>query len=211
MSLTRIAYRNDSGSTVPPHGFIQFSGTPITTATGDYVISAVKHGDGVGPVFIDDGKGATSSGDGSYGSCFAACEGVVWVSCSATLTAWDEIGPIDDSFEASKYGNGFIYCGITDATNDRVLTLRNTQPWYWAKLASSMTAGTFESPTTTTVNVWLPNTASGSTPKPFIVTAISTLLGMTVSNRTEAVGSTGLSVRITHAFGEWTIVGANCP
>jgi len=82
---------------------------------------------------------------------------------------------------------------------------------YWGKLASSMTAGTLAAPTSTTVDVWIPNPADTATHPAFIVSPDSDLLALSVSNRTAATGSTGLVVRIRYLHGEWTIVGANCP
>lgn len=87
---------------------------------------------------------------------------------------------------------------------------RDGHGWRWAKLASSMTAGTLESPTSTTVNFWVPNPADTAAHPAFIVSPDSALLGVSVSNRTDATGSTGLVVRVRFAYDEWTIVGANC-
>ena len=67
--------------------------------------------------------------------------------------------------------------------------------WYWGKLASAMTAGTLESPTSTTVDVWFPDT-SGSEPWAYAVTTDADLLGMTVYNRSSMTGSSGTMVKI---------------
>jgi len=73
-----------------------------------------------------------------------------------------------------------------------------------------MTAGTLAVPTTTTVNVWLPDASSGANPKPFIVTTDTALLALTVVNRSSMTGSTGTMVKIEFDFGEWSIKWADC-
>lgn len=138
MALQRIAYFNASEEAIPPHSFIQFTGTPVVTATGDYVMNAVKPGDGTGPYFIDDGQGATATGDGRYSNCFVAGEGLVWLawqseassssSSSSIVTppsaAWIEIGPTTRTFFADSTGVGYLYAGQFDSTYNRVLAIQ---------------------------------------------------------------------------------------
>lgn len=127
-SLVKIAYVNNSGAVIPPYGIFQLSGACLVTATGDYVFNAVVSGSGNGPYCIDDGGGAAVSGDASYGSCYRAMEGPVWVSygCTGAPLPWQKVGPIIGQFYVSTLGDGFWYAGQYDSTNGRILVMAST-------------------------------------------------------------------------------------
>lgn len=211
-ALTRIAYRNDSGSTVPPHGFIQFSGTPVTTATGDYAMSAVMPGSGSGPFFIDDGKGASSSGDGRYGSCFAAGEGLVWLACVASPSNWQEIGPAIGSFLASTSGRGYYYAGLNDGSNSRVLTIKKgpeSERTEWAMILTDLPVGEFASPADVLIDIWETDITTGVLAR----TSDSTLQGLAAkiytgcpsSSSSSSADSSQTKCRVAYRNGFWQV------
>lgn len=76
--------------------------------------------------------------------------------------------------------------------------------WYWAKVSSgsSITAGTLDTPTTFTFDVWLPSTTSVG--GAFAVSADSTQLAVTGYNRSAMTASAGDMFKVEFANGEWT-------
>lgn len=106
-----------------------------------------------------------------------------------------------------------IVLGNSGGNDDGVYSKARLSPSevYKAKLATSMTAASLDSPNTTTVNVWLPDMSSGSSPRPYLVATDSIILGMTVTNTWNINADVGLQVRIAFEFGEWHIVGVDCP
>lgn len=83
--------------------------------------------------------------------------------------------------------------------------------WYWGKLASTLAEGSMTSPTTCTVDVWLPVPGNTDDPVEFAVATDSGLLGITVVNRDPSLsGVTGLVCKIQYAHGEWSIFWIGC-
>ena len=214
--LVRVSYKNVSGSTIPPFGIVQFKGSPVQTATNDYVFQADKIGKGTGPCFIDTGKGATSSGEGQYGSCVRVTEGFAWLAYDPSktpATPWVSVGGVVGQFYASEAGGGFLYAGKYDSSNHRILCLKETRGnARWAKTTSAITAGSTSSPTQFTVNVWI---KSGSTwPYTQAVTTESQLLGLSVVNRLPGLTNSGTGVMVKiewdDELSEYTPVIVDC-
>lgn len=83
--------------------------------------------------------------------------------------------------------------------------------WYWAKNTSAITAGTFESPTTFTFNVWLPNPADTDETPALIVSTDDVLLGVTGSNYMSVDAPIGTRLKMEFQFGTWNLKIADCP
>lgn len=80
-------------------------------------------------------------------------------------------------------------------------------------LTSDLLPGSASSPTTCTVDVWEENEASGSDPKPLIVTVKADLLGVTIVNYDESCeATTGTYCRIKRGYrGKWMFDWLGCP
>lgn len=141
--MQKVAYFNGSGNTIPPWGIVQLDGSAITTAAGQYVLNAVQPTSGAGPYLIDDGKGASSSGAGSYGTAFRAVDGCVWVAYtgSGAPTAWQEVGPVSGSFAVTTAGAGYYYAGQYDATNNRILVTAKSLSGLSTYMVTQLTSG----------------------------------------------------------------------
>lgn len=87
---------------------------------------------------------------------------------------------------------------------------QRTLRWYFAKATSSITPGTFESPTTFTFDVWLPDPSDTGAVPAFIQATDTDLQGLTGVNRTGASGSSDLRIKVEFAFGNWHLVNAEC-
>lgn len=83
--------------------------------------------------------------------------------------------------------------------------------WYYAKTTSALSAGSFSSPTTCTFNAWEVNEASGSSPKPLIVSTNAELLGQTIENYWNIVVPSGTQIAVKRDYlGKWSILWADC-
>lgn len=85
------------------------------------------------------------------------------------------------------------------------------ETWYYVKLATDITAGSLSVPTTFTFDIWLPDTASMSDPKPFIVATDSSMLGVTGVNRSVGTATTGTMLKVEYGWGEWSPKWEDCP
>ena len=141
--LTKVGYKNTSGVAIPPFGAIQFKGAPTVTGTGDYVINAVLPGNGDGPYMIDDGKGTSASGPGTFGSCVRAYEGFAWASfdpAGVPPAPWKAIGPPRGKTFMNKTGTGYFYAGQYDEVNNKVLVTKadfTLKPYIVTEVVSS--------------------------------------------------------------------------
>lgn len=126
--VTPVSYLNTSGSPVPPHGCIDLLGD-CDVASGTQVISvkAATPGSGSGIYAIDSGKGTGDGGSTAYGQFFIPSSAPVWayyLGESAPGTAWvQEVGPYTGGFDLVTAGTGFIYAGVFDAANERILVI----------------------------------------------------------------------------------------
>lgn len=120
-----LSYINMSGEDIPPYAPLQLAGT-TETSLGYPVIQVIKP-DGHGHAFaIDDGKGASASDDGAFGTCIIPFGCCVWLSydLAAPATAWQStVGPVADSWFAGS-GNEWLYAGLTDLENERLLVTK---------------------------------------------------------------------------------------
>lgn len=126
VSPVKISYVNVSGYTVPPYGVVELSGDMQTLANGERVIPATRPS-GKGPYAIDDGKGATSTDSGKYGTAIIPYDNVAWVAWDGTDpgVAWkDQVGPIKDTFKVGNKGQGYLYAGEKDSINFRILVVQ---------------------------------------------------------------------------------------
>lgn len=90
-------------------------------------------------------------------------------------------------------------------------TYDDSYQFHYAKLTSTLSAGSFSSPTTATVDVWVPDWSSGSTPKPLIITTDTNMQGLTVVNYWQSItGVSGTQCEIERKNGQWVIRGADC-
>lgn len=135
-----------------------------------------------------------SSSDGAYGMCFRAGEGPVWAAYGGgytTPTAWMPMGPVHGQTYVNETGGGFIYTGIYDGTNTRVLIIRNPHP-VWGKLSGALSAGDPATPSTFSFNIWLKSGAVW--PYTQAVATDTPLLGLTGVNRSP--GTSAASGRV---------------
>src|ERR1700733_11740664 len=121
--LCKVSYFNNSNEAIPPFSCLQADGNMQMTGTGDFVMKVVKPGNGKGPYFIDDGKGADPTGEGQYGDCYRAFEGCVWASFNGATepTPWSSVGPTNGAWELGASGSNFFYAGQWDQPNTRIL------------------------------------------------------------------------------------------
>ena len=197
--LLKIRYQNVSGSVIPPHGIVQLINSPVAIVANDYILQVTTPGLGNGPYLVDDGNGATTTGTGQYGTAVRASDGVVWLAyggASAPSSPWIPIGPARGHFYCNETGGGWLYCGQYDSANKRVLAMKSFRGVpMTAKNTSSISAGSPQSPTTFTVNVWFKSGTGW--PCAQAVTTEAALLGLTVVNRSNmSTSATGLMFRI---------------
>lgn len=83
--------------------------------------------------------------------------------------------------------------------------------WYFGTLTSTLGFGSFSSPTTATVDMWLPDWTSGSNPPPLIVTTDTSMLGLTVVNPWKSLhGAIGDQCSIEQRYGFWFFKLKDC-
>ncbi len=126
----RIAYKNSTGTTVPPGGIIQLSGdSPLAADGASPVLNAILP-DGKGPYAIDAGGGTSTGGGYEYGECLVPLDSVAWaftMDSAAPGPAWTtEVGPTSGSLALSKTGSGYFYAGLFDAPNQRMLVMQKS-------------------------------------------------------------------------------------
>ena len=128
MSHPTIGYKNDSGEVIPAHAVLQFKDDVEDIDSGISVLVTKPDGDGE-HFAIDDGKGATIDDEGGkYGQCIKAFIGVFWVHYVADAPpdeAWvTEVGPVDDEWHIGTEGTGFVYAGLHEPDNQRILVMQ---------------------------------------------------------------------------------------
>ena len=124
----KISYVNNSGYSIPPYGVVELSGDMQLLGNGERVIPATRPS-GKGPYAIDDGKGATSTDSGKYGTAIIPYDNLAWVAWDGTDPgeAWkDQVGPIRNTFTVGNKGSGYLYAGAKDATSNRLLVVQST-------------------------------------------------------------------------------------
>lgn len=88
--------------------------------------------------------------------------------------------------------------------------------WYYAKTTQAISAatdtGTSVTPEVFTVDVWVKDFSSGSSPFPLIRTTDAALQGITVANYFPGLShaGTGVMVEIEHDGDCWVLKGADC-
>ncbi len=123
-----ISYKNDTTEVIPHHAVLQL--TKDIEETDDGLSVLVKKFDGDGEHFaIDDGKGATTDDTGGkYGQCIKALCGLFWVHYvgeTAPATPWEtEVGPVEGQWYVDATGSGFVYAGLHDPDNERILVMQ---------------------------------------------------------------------------------------
>lgn len=127
-TFLKIAYKNDSGEAVPPYAVLQFKGDVEDINAGISVLVTKPDGDGE-HFALDDGKGATNDANGGkYGQCIIPLTGLFWVHYIAAEPpeeAWvTTVGPVEDEWYMDDTGDGFIYAGLYEPDNDRILVMQ---------------------------------------------------------------------------------------
>lgn len=127
--IATIPYKNNIDERIPPYAVLQFSSD--AESTDKYISVKVTKPDGTGKHFaIDNGKGAMESSDDKYcyGECIKAFIGTFWahyVSATPPATAWDtEVGPVSGEWYVNDTGTGFVYAGVHDPDNQRILVMQ---------------------------------------------------------------------------------------
>jgi hypothetical protein len=82
-------------------------------------------------------------------------------------------------------------------------------PWYFAKLTSAMTAGTFEAPTTFTFTIHYPDPDEPS-PAPLIASTDADDIDIEGANYFNVAAEVGTRLIVEFAFDEWT-AAVDCP
>lgn len=83
--------------------------------------------------------------------------------------------------------------------------------WYWGKLKTACTAGTFAVPTTCTVDVWEPDPSSVSATPPLVITTEAGLLAVTVINYDVSLsGPIGTICKIEYLEPNWSFKWIGC-
>jgi hypothetical protein len=123
----KISYVNDSGYSIPPYGVVELSGSMQLLGNGERAIPVTRP-TGKGPYAIDDGKGASSTVSGKYGTAIIPYDNLAWVDWEpedSPGTAWQgQVGPLKNSFKMGKQGTGYLYAGAYDEANSRVLVVQ---------------------------------------------------------------------------------------
>ena len=84
-------------------------------------------------------------------------------------------------------------------------------PWYWCKLTSALASGSFETPTSCTVNVWVEDWDGNPDIPPLVVSEDDALLGITVANYLSIEAASGTKAQIEQRIpGVWTFKGIEC-
>lgn len=119
-----IAYKNNSGEDIPPNAIVQFEGPCEEAATGAVSI-LVNKPSGDGPYGIDTGSGAKT---GLYGQLMVPLSHTAWVlydGVSAPATPWvTRVGPESGQWYVTTNGSGYIYAGLHDADEGRILVIQ---------------------------------------------------------------------------------------
>lgn len=126
--VTPVSYLNISGTEVPPYGCVDLlNDCDIASTTNVISVKATTPGGGSGVYAIDSGKGTGSTGSTAYGQFFIPSSAPVWAyytGDSAPGTAWvQEVGPHTGGFDLISTGTGFLYAGVFDAANERILVI----------------------------------------------------------------------------------------
>lgn len=126
--VTPISYKNISATDVPPFGCVDFvNDCDIAGSTSVISIKATTPGHGSGLYALDSGKGAGTSTAEAYSQAFLPSNAPVWayyLGVAAPGAAWHaEVGPYTGGFDLVTTGTGFIYAGVFDATNERILVI----------------------------------------------------------------------------------------
>lgn len=127
--ILTIPYKNDTDERIPPFAVLQFMDDVESTDT--YIAVKVIKPDGAGEHFaLDNGKGAMESSDEKYcyGECIKAFNGPLWAhytNADPPETAWEtEVGPVEDEWFVDDTGTGFVYAGLHDPDNERILVMQ---------------------------------------------------------------------------------------
>ena len=128
-----IAYSNVSSDACPPHGVLRFFGD-IREDNGGIRVEAGKpnfSAPGGDQFALDDGKGTSGAASGSYsnfGQCIVPLTGVFWahyIGADPPGTAWEkEVGPVDGEWHVDDTGTGFVYAGLHEPDNERILVMQ---------------------------------------------------------------------------------------
>lgn len=121
----RIPFKNESGEVIPPYAPIEFAeDCDVNSGTGAITVKATKP-TGAGPYALNTEKPVAASGEASYGECVIPLESLWWAKYTEEdppETAWEtEVGPIEDEWAFSTDGSGFIYAGLHEPENERIL------------------------------------------------------------------------------------------
>lgn len=121
----RIPFKNESGEVIPPYAPIEFAeDCDVNSGTGAITVKATKP-TGAGPYALNTEKPVAASGEASYGECVIPLESLWWAKYTEEdppETAWEtEIGPVEDEWTVSTDGSGFIYAGLHEPENERIL------------------------------------------------------------------------------------------
>lgn len=124
----RIAFKNESGEAIPPYAPIEFAeDCDVNSGTGAITVKATKP-TGTGPYALNTEKPVAASGEASYGECVIPLESPWWAKYTEAdppATAWEtEVGPLGNEWVVSEEGTGFLYAGLHEPENDRILVMQ---------------------------------------------------------------------------------------
>lgn len=121
--INSIPYMNISDEDVPQFAFVELLGTADVAATGVISAKVDKPADVTKQYALDLGKGAGTTGPTKYGQCYDPGIAPTWAYYTAATPPPDgsQVGPVSGSWEVSVMGTGYFYCGVHEATNERIL------------------------------------------------------------------------------------------
>lgn len=124
-AVVRIGFKNNSGESIPRYSIIQFTGdSEQVDKTKVISVLAVKP-DGTGPYAINM---EADVANGQYGECIVPLEGLAWIRYikpDPPATAWEtEVGPRDDEWDVDDTGTGYLYAGLHEPDNERILVMQ---------------------------------------------------------------------------------------
>ncbi len=218
-----VTIKNDSGEAIPPNSIVVVTSVEYVagnaTTVGKVLHHVAKYSGQKGNIFVSEGVTIPIGKEAT-----AYADSMLYVAVEPTVDApviGEQWGPVSGKWYLSRKGAGFfahgskiqnVYPTSPGTYSDSIaIFLRSAPAPRWGKTASAMTAGSLTGPTSTTVNVWEKDYASGATPKVYAVSTHTELLALPVVNSTDAAAtSSGRIVKFDWIDNQWMITGSNC-
>ena len=212
-----INYRNDSGEWIPPYSMLQFADDVEVIEAGISVLVVKPTKDGL-HFAIDSGNGTDPYGSNVYGQCIKALTGLFWVyyiDADPPEKAWEtQVGPKDNEWYVDSNGEGFVYAGLHEPANQRILVMQLSGGGGGAaigELTSAITPASNSMTGATTFTFKKYIIENGSTKPKLLKEDSKDTDGVNRSTRLSA--DTGGLVIVNKINGEWVAIRAEdkCP